>query len=70
VAETDPEHVRIVTPLLSQKQFSTTDRYYIKAQSLKASRAQNAHLRELRLQLQTNETQPFGIARPARSKIR
>ena len=48
VAETDPEHVRIATPLLSQRQFSTTERYYIKAQSLMASRAQNAHLRELR----------------------
>jgi integrase len=37
VAETDPEHVRIVTPLLSQKQFSTTDRYYIKAQQVTCS---------------------------------
>jgi integrase/recombinase XerD len=63
VAETDPEHVRMITPLLSQKQFSTTDRYYIKAQSLKASRAQNTHLQELRSELRGYEVKPGAAPR-------
>jgi site-specific recombinase XerD len=52
IADVDPDHVRMAMPLLHHRQFRTTDGYIVKAGSLKASRSQNAHLRELRKELE------------------
>jgi integrase len=51
IADEMPDQVLMAVPMLGHKQFATTNRYIVKAHSLKASRRQNVHLKELRREL-------------------
>ena len=54
VATVDPEHVRIVTPLLGHTTPATAEIYYNQAQSIEAGRAHQANIQKLR-----EETRPL-----------
>ena len=48
LADVDPEHVRITAPLLGHRNFGTTERYYIHANMMKATRRYQQELLRLR----------------------
>lgn len=48
LATVDPEHVRMVTPLLGHAAPTTAERYYNQARSIEAGRAHQANIRKLR----------------------
>ena len=50
----DPAHVRTAAPLLGHRTFSTTERYYVQAQSLEAHRAYSSQIAALRRKLTAN----------------
>lgn len=54
VATVDPDHVRLVTPLLGHTTPATAEKYYNQARSLEAGRAHQANIRNLR-----DETRPL-----------
>ena len=48
LADVDPEHVRIAAPLLGNRNFGTTERYYLHANMMKATRRYQKELLRLR----------------------
>ena len=48
LADVDPEHVRIAAPLLGHRDFRTTERYYLHANMIKATRRYQQELLRLR----------------------
>jgi integrase/recombinase XerD len=48
LAQVDPEHVRIAAPLLTHRTFSTTERYYIRANTIAACREYQKAIRRRR----------------------
>jgi integrase/recombinase XerD len=48
IATVDPEHVRMVTPLLGHSTPVTAERYYNQARSIEAGRAHQANIQQLR----------------------
>lgn len=51
MATHDPEHIRIAAPLLGHRNFGTTEKYYIQADALQASRRLRRSIRNLRKEL-------------------
>jgi integrase/recombinase XerD len=47
IATVDPEHVRMITPLLGHTTPATAEKYYNQARSIEAGRAHQANIREL-----------------------
>ena len=58
IATVDPEHVRMVTPLLGHRTPVTAERYYNQAGSMEAGRAHQKNIRQLRKKLRPLTLRP------------
>ena len=48
IADVDPEHVRIAAQILGHRSFATTERHYIHAKMMAATRRHQQHILRLR----------------------